>query len=47
MTLSEYFEKNRPKGSFMLGDRVEGKYEGIPFVGTTGFEGRPHGLGHA
>jgi hypothetical protein len=39
MNLAEYFEKNRPKGSFILGDRVEGKYEGIPFVGTTGFEG--------
>jgi len=39
MNLAEYFEKNRPKGSFILGDRVFGYYEGIPFVGTTGFEG--------
>lgn len=38
MTLAEYFELHRPKGSFVLGDRVEGKYEGIPFVGSTGFE---------
>lgn len=38
MTLSEYFEQNRPKGTFELGDRVFGYYRGVPFVGTTGFE---------
>ena len=39
MNLADYFAKHRPKGTFELGDRVEGKYEGIPFVGSTGFEG--------
>jgi hypothetical protein len=36
MTLAEYFEANRPKAKFDLGDRVHGKWNGIPFVGTAG-----------
>ena len=34
-TLAEYFEKNRPKPKYKFGDRVEGKYMGIPYVGTA------------
>jgi len=32
---SEYFSENRPKPKFDFGDRVEGKYKGIPFIGTA------------
>ncbi len=35
MTLSEYFEANRPKPRYQFGDRVEGRYKGIPYVGTA------------
>lgn len=35
MTLSEYFEKNRYKGKYEIGDRVIGKWNKIPFVGTV------------
>jgi|LakMenEpi03Aug12_release.lakeMendotaPanAssembly.Ray.scaffolds.fasta_scaffold226075_2 hypothetical protein len=31
----EYFEKNRKHVKFHMGDRVEGKYNNIPFVGTV------------
>ena len=36
MTLAEYFEANRPKAKYQIGDRVEGKYQGVPYVGTVG-----------
>lgn len=36
MTLAEYFKENRYKPTFEIGDRVFGKYEGIPFIGTVG-----------
>ena len=35
MTLAEYFEANRPKPKYKFGDRVEGKYKGIPYIGTA------------
>jgi hypothetical protein len=35
-SLAEYFEKNRYKPTWFLGDRVFGKYKKIPFVGTVG-----------
>ena len=35
MTLAEYFEANRPKPKYKVGDRVEGTYQGIPYVGTA------------
>jgi hypothetical protein len=35
MNLAEYFEQNRPKPKYAFGDRVEGTYKGIPFVGTA------------
>jgi len=35
MTLAEYFESNRPKPRYKFGDRVEGTYKGIPWVGSA------------
>lgn len=34
-TLAEYFEANRPKPKYKFGDRVEGTYMGIPWVGSA------------
>ena len=34
-TLAEYFEAHRPKPKYKFGDRVEGIYKGIPYVGTA------------
>lgn len=34
--LAEYFEKNRYKPKWSIGDRVFGYYDKIPFVGTVG-----------
>ena len=33
--LAEYFEANRPVPRYKFGDRVEGVYQGIPYVGTA------------
>lgn len=33
---AEYFEKNRYKATWEIGDRVFGKYQGIPFIGSVG-----------
>ncbi len=33
---AEYFEANRPKPVWFIGDRVFGKWNKIPFVGTVG-----------
>ena len=35
MNLAEYFEQNRPKPKYAFGCRVEGTYQGIPYVGTV------------
>ena len=35
MNLAEYFAANRPEPRYNFGDRVEGTYKGIPFVGTA------------
>lgn len=35
-SLAEYFEKNRYKAVYEIGDRVFGKFNKIPFVGTVG-----------
>ena len=35
-SLEEYFEQNRYKPKWFIGDRVEGKWNGIPFVGSVG-----------
>lgn len=37
-SLTEYFQENRPKPKYHIGDRVHGKYHGIPFCGTVGGE---------
>ena len=34
--LAEYFVANRPVAKYNIGDRVIGKYHGVPFVGTCG-----------
>lgn len=33
---AEYFEKNRPKPVWHIGDRVFGRWNKIPFIGTVG-----------
>lgn len=35
-SLSDYFEKNAYKPKYELGDRVCGKWNKIPFVGSVG-----------
>jgi hypothetical protein len=34
--LKEYFERNAYKPKYFLGDRVFGKWNKIPFIGTVG-----------
>lgn len=34
--LAEYFAQNRYKATWDIGDRVHGKWNKIPFVGTVG-----------
>jgi len=34
-SLAEYFEANRPKPKYKFGDRVEGTYMGIPYLGSA------------
>lgn len=34
--LSDYFAKNAYKPTYEIGDRVFGKFNGIPFIGTVG-----------
>ena len=34
-TIAEYFEMNRPKPVWQIGDRVSGKWNKIPFIGTV------------
>jgi len=36
MNLAEYFAKNRYKAKYSIGDRVIGKWNFIPFVGSVG-----------
>jgi hypothetical protein len=35
-TLAEYFKENRYEGKYSIGDRVIGKWNNIPFVGSVG-----------
>ena len=37
-TLAEYFAANRPQPRWLGGERVQGKYQGTPFVGSVGNE---------
>ena len=34
-SLAEYFAQHRPVPKYAVGDRVEGVYKGIPYVGTA------------
>lgn len=34
--LAAYFESNRYKAKYQIGDRIMGKWNKIPFVGTVG-----------
>ena len=36
MTLAEYFKANRYQAKYDIGDRVIGKWNKIPFVGSVG-----------
>lgn len=36
MTLSEYFDTVTYKATYHIGDRILGRYNGIPFIGTVG-----------
>ena len=36
MNLAEYFAANRYKSKYNIGDRIIGKWNGIPFVGSVG-----------
>ena len=36
--LKEYFDQNRYQSKYRIGDRVIGKYNKIPFVGTIGVD---------
>jgi hypothetical protein len=36
MTYAEYFDLVTYKATYHLGDRIIGKHNGIPFVGTVG-----------
>ena len=35
-SLAEYFAKNRYQAKYQIGDRVIGKWNNIPFVGSVG-----------
>jgi hypothetical protein len=35
-SLAEYFKEHRYSGKYSIGDRVIGKWNKIPFVGTVG-----------
>jgi hypothetical protein len=35
MNLADYFALNRYHGKYQIGDRIIGKWHGIPFVGTV------------
>ena len=35
-SLAEYFKVNRYSGKYNIGDRVIGKWNKIPFIGTVG-----------
>jgi hypothetical protein len=36
MTLADYFDKVCYHGTYNLGDRILGRYKGVPFIGTVG-----------
>ena len=34
--LTDFFDRTIPKPRYRFGDRVDGIYQGVPFVGTVG-----------
>lgn len=36
MKIAEWFAQERYQGIYQIGDRVEGRFNGIPFVGSVG-----------
>lgn len=42
MNLAEWFAKERYQGIYQIGDRVEGRFNGIPFVGSVGTDSIRH-----
>lgn len=34
--LAEYFDKQAYRSTYQIGDRVQGQWNGIPFVGSVG-----------
>lgn len=39
-SLSEYFAQNRYKPTYLLGDRVRGFWNGIPFTGSVAIDSK-------
>ena len=37
-SLAEYFAAHRPRPYWQGGERVQGRYKDIPFVGSVGYE---------
>ena len=37
-SLADYFAKNRPQPKWQGGERVQGLYNSVPFIGTVGYE---------
>lgn len=35
-SMADYFEKQAYQHIYEMGDRITGKYQGIPFIGTVG-----------
>ena len=35
-SLADYFAQHRPQPKYQVGDRVEGVYQGVPYIGTVG-----------
>ena len=35
-TLSDYFARTAYQATFVIGDRVQGRWRGVPFVGSVG-----------
>ena len=43
-TLTDYFNKIAYKSTYEIGDRVYGKWNGIPFIGTVGNDRMVNGI---
>lgn len=36
VSLADYFSENRYHGIYEIGDRIFGRWNGVPFIGTVG-----------